>query len=169
MVTVGPKPQREAELGPAPSLGRVDDGAQQPAGAQPVHPSGPLAGVRRGFSVSRMVASHRPVSTGLRSGATGLPGFHHMPRGGAAPRDLRPVLTPGLERRAPMAEGPRAVAPGPGHGNRQTKLYGLVVNCWNEVVMKAPEEFTESRWVCTTQLLAGSWLHRLLRHREQLG
>jgi len=70
------------------------------------------------------------------------------------------------ERRWPKG---RAVAPGPGHGNRQTKLYGLVVNCWNEVVMKAPEEFTESRWVCATQLLAGSWLHRLLRHREQVG
>jgi len=43
MVTVGPKPHEEAALGPEPSPGRVGASAQQqPAGAQPVHPSGSL-------------------------------------------------------------------------------------------------------------------------------
>jgi hypothetical protein len=64
MVTVGPKPHQEAALGPGPSLGRVDAGAQQrPAGAKAVHPSGPLAEVRREFSVSRRVASPRQYRT----------------------------------------------------------------------------------------------------------
>jgi hypothetical protein len=63
---MGPKPHQEAALEPGPSLGRVGDGAQQrPAGAEVVHPSGPLAGVCRGFSVSRRVASRRSVSTAL--------------------------------------------------------------------------------------------------------
>jgi hypothetical protein len=73
-VTVGPKPHREAALGPGPSPGRVGDGAQQqPAGAELVHPSGPLAGVRRGFSVSRKVASRRSVSTAWGCQATDYP------------------------------------------------------------------------------------------------
>jgi Bacterial transcriptional activator domain len=63
-VTVGPKPHQEAALGPGPSLGRLDAGAQQrPAGAKVVHPSGPLAKVRREFSVSRRVASPRQYRT----------------------------------------------------------------------------------------------------------
>jgi hypothetical protein len=69
MVTVGPKPHGEVELAPAPSPGRVgDDAQQQPAGVQPGHPSGPLAGVRRGFGVSRTVASRRSVSTASGGG-----------------------------------------------------------------------------------------------------
>jgi hypothetical protein len=39
---VGPKPHQEAALGPGPTLGRVDVGAQQrPAGAEVVHPIDP--------------------------------------------------------------------------------------------------------------------------------
>ncbi len=53
---VGPKPWWEAELEPAPSLGRVGDGEQQQTGVRSVHPSGRLAGVRQAFSVSRTVA-----------------------------------------------------------------------------------------------------------------
>jgi hypothetical protein len=72
MVTVGPKPHQEAALGPGPSPGRLGDGAQQQsAGAEVVHPPGPLAGVRQGFSVSRRVASRRPVSTALGCQAMG--------------------------------------------------------------------------------------------------
>jgi hypothetical protein len=72
MVTVGPKPHQEAAHGPGPSLGRVGDGAQQlPAGAEVVHLSGPLAGMCRGFRVSRRVASRRPVSTALGCQAMG--------------------------------------------------------------------------------------------------
>jgi hypothetical protein len=82
MATVGPKPHEEAALGPGPSPCRVGAGAQQqPAGAQPVHPSGPLAGVRRRFSVSRRVASHRSVSTAPEGRATGYP---YATRTGAA-------------------------------------------------------------------------------------
>jgi hypothetical protein len=73
-IQVGPKPHEEAALGPGPSLGRVGDGARrQPAGAELVHPSGPLAGVRRGFSVSRRVASRRSVSIAWACQATDYP------------------------------------------------------------------------------------------------
>jgi hypothetical protein len=70
MVRWGRSPTGEEALGPGPSLGRVGDGAQQRAGVQPVHPSGPLAGVRRRFSVNQRVASGA-VSTSLGCWATG--------------------------------------------------------------------------------------------------
>src|SRR4029453_6936215 len=67
-VTVGPKPHEEAALGPAPNPGRLGGGARKKrAGVEPVPPSGPLAGVRRGFSVSRRVASRSVSNVGHRA------------------------------------------------------------------------------------------------------
>jgi hypothetical protein len=93
MVTMGPKPLKEAALGPEPSLGQVGDGVQQPsAGAEVVHPSGFLAGVRREFSVSRMVASRWSVSTAFGYGAMEIL-TPHFPRGAPCSAASRlPVL-----------------------------------------------------------------------------
>ena len=104
MVTVGPKPHQEAALGPGPSLGRVGDGAQQqPAGVELVHPSGPLAGVRRGFSVSRRVASRRPVSTEWSCQTTDYPASKGCPqrRDGRGAKPARPSCPNSLDEHRP--------------------------------------------------------------------
>jgi hypothetical protein len=93
MVTMGPKPLKEAALGPEPSFGRVGDGVQQPpAGAEVVHPSGFLAGVRREVSVSRMVASRWSVSTAFGYGAMEILTPHLPPRSAMLRCDRLPVL-----------------------------------------------------------------------------
>ena len=100
MVTVGPKPHQEAAHGPGPSLDRLGDGAQQrSAGAEVVHPSGPLAGMCRGFRVSRRVASRRPVSTALGCQALGVVSIK-PPRSSSASNPARswsPGLRPGVD------------------------------------------------------------------------